>query len=119
MSDDQDIITCVASSPFMAMLFTYVEQDSMIETEGDRHEEDMVGTINTIEEDNDQISSPSEKQNTPPILQSLPVTQLREFQVLAMTILAANAHRMMAEFLRRCLSTRVLFITHSSCSTAM
>lgn len=106
MSDDPDIITCVASSPFLAMLFTYIEQDSLVDHDGDHRDEGLGGTA--IEEDNDHISSPIEKQNTPPILQSLPVTQLREFQVLAMTILAANAHRMMAEFLRIKGPTRAL-----------
>jgi len=88
------------------MLFTYIEQDSMVDTDADHRDETFGGTA--IEEDNDNMSSPVEKQNTPPILQSLPVTQLREFQVLAMTILAANAHRMMAEFLRIKGPTRAL-----------
>ena len=102
MSDDADIITCVASSPFIAMLFTYIEQDSLVDTSGDCEDEgNMRGsTTIPIEDDESQVSSPVEKQNTPPVLQSLPVTQLREFQVLAMTILAANAHRLMGEFLR-------------------
>lgn len=99
MSDDADVITCVAASPFLSTLFSYLEQSSL--------EDDASVASRTTEdpplleeEDHQQAASPVEKQNTPPVLEALPVTQLREFQVLAMTILAANAHRMMAEFLR-------------------
>lgn len=108
MSDDQDVITCVASSPFIAVLMTYIEQDSLVEMEGERREETLRNTATSIEEETDHLSSPLEKQNAPPVLQALPVTQLREIQVLAMTILAANAHRMMAEFLRIKGPTRAL-----------
>lgn len=111
LSDDADIITCVASSPFIAMMFMYIEQDSLVDDREGGEEMDE-GTLSLtgrpMEEDDTQISSPVEGQNTPPVLQALPVTQLREFQVLAMTILAANAHRMMAEFLRLEGPTRAL-----------
>lgn len=108
MSDDPDILTCVASSPFMAVLFMFVEQDSLEAEDSSSRADALNTTALAYEEGDHQLPSPVDKRGNPSILRALPVTQLREFQVLAMTILAANAHRMMAEFLRVDGPTRAL-----------
>jgi hypothetical protein len=146
--DDQDIITCVASSSFMNVLFYYLEQSSFESGEGEGRDDERddgddrellqttttgikktllnktmtltgpatnrmksgnpsspssrsprddlesssVGSLSTQQKKNKTLSN-SEKTK-------LPLTQLLEIQILAMSILAGHAHRMMAEFIQ-------------------
>ena len=162
-SDDQDIITCVASSPFMNVLFHYLEQssfesdsgemtqngtgvgiigggagtrvgggsefdgsldDNVLNTPtgisksilnktttlsrgaggaaagggGDDYESSSVGSFSNQKKT--QPSAKSTSVNATTAANKLPLTQLLELQILAMSILAGNAHRMMAEFIQ-------------------
>jgi hypothetical protein len=170
--DDQDIITCVASSSFMNVLFYYLEQTSFENDEieggaggeggegeeeagedgGERVNKLLTTTTTTgikktflnktttftgtgtgtgtgggtMRKKNGNPSSPStrsprddletssigsfstQKKNKNSLLtknnhsekSKLPLTQLLEIQILAMSILAGHAHRMMAEFIQ-------------------
>ncbi len=108
-SDDEDVIACIASSPFLDVLLSYLEFNSLGGVVSDENEDDNIMEPNrdnnnnlytsnslSIEEEDDANAEP------PPtgVLGIIPLPQLRDFQVLAMVILAQHAHRMMGEFAR-------------------
>ena len=127
MSNDPDVITAVASSPFMSVLFMYIEQNSMDRPDSiDRNDtQSPDGTLlgHILGDDLDCVSTGSNTEGTlhkprklQTVVDSIPVGQLREIQVLAMSILAAHAHRMMGEYLRINGPTRALAVLSYSSS---
>lgn len=111
-SDDADVITAVASSPFMSTLFAYVEQNSLDELDLAEASQSLDGSLLSQILDHVETNSPrsdnldhrnttndvSRKPQT--VVGLIPIGQLREIQVLAMSLLASHAHRMLGEFIR-------------------
>jgi len=103
MSNDPDIITCIASSPFMSVLFLYLEQNSLDDGSAeDALDSTLLSTAPSEDLDSASVVSLDEEKGkgAGDIVDALPLMQLQEIQVLAMSILAGNAHRMMGEFIR-------------------
>lgn len=112
-SNDSDVITAIASSPFMSVLFAYIEQSSLDDNDFPGSEVTPEGSSTLLSQLLDEGSETASLTSNPDlggkilgsrkpqtVVGTIPVGQLREIQVLAMSLLASNAHRMMGEFLR-------------------